>query len=187
MSADLIVEDGTGIVGADSYNSVADIDEYCLNLGYTDWPQPPEDGSEDPNLEKKKAHARRATIYLDSVYGIKVNGVKKESNQGLIFPRVGATNYQGVPIPEDTVPLVYKNAQCEVALLSYKGVALTSDVSGGPQLKRKRIEGAIDKEWFEGSEYTTPVFGWLDTILTPLFGPTTDPNALQFAALERAS
>lgn len=35
----LIVEDGTGVPDADSYNSIAELDAYMAKFGYTDWPE----------------------------------------------------------------------------------------------------------------------------------------------------
>lgn len=38
MSMDLVVEDGSGIPGADSYNSISELDAYMQKFGYDLWP-----------------------------------------------------------------------------------------------------------------------------------------------------
>lgn len=38
MSTELVVEDGSGIPGADSYNSIAELDAYMQKFDYASWP-----------------------------------------------------------------------------------------------------------------------------------------------------
>ena len=185
----LIVEDGNGVVGAESYVTVAEADAYHLKMGNDQWPQPPastpEDPTpEDPNLSKKEASLRRGAIYLDSYTVTRgVPGTKLNPKQGLLFPLVGAVDIFGNPI--DGVPDIYKNAQNEVALLSYTGVQLAATVTAGPLLKRKKVD-VLEKEWFEGSYSQAPIFGWLDNMLAGLFGMPVDDNELVIAQVQRS-
>ena len=181
--AELIVEDGTGKPGAESYVTVNEADAYHAKMGNSDWPQ--YDGQdEDPDLAKKQASLRKSAVFLDSYVLPKVNGVKKNPDQGLLFPRVGATDYSGAPIDADSVPESYKNAQCEAALSVFTGQQLTPESQAGPLLKRKKTD-VLEKEWFEGSYSQKPVFGWLDSILAGLFGPATSNNGLRVIPIGR--
>ncbi len=146
--ADLIVEDGTGKAGAESYNTVAELDAYHLRMGNAGWPQPGADP--DPDLAKKEAAARRAAVFLDSRALLRVNGSKKNPDQGLLFPQAGATDFSGRSLDPDSVPALYKSAHCEAALLAFTGVQLAPEVPAGPLLKSKTVD-VIGKEWFEGS------------------------------------
>lgn len=186
----LIIENGSGVVGAESYNSVAEADAYHLKMGNEAWPQPPtptpdDPAPEDPNLAKKEAMLRRGAVYLDAYALPRVNGTKKRQDQGLLFPLVNATDFYGNPIDPDSIPTVYKDAQAQVALYSYSGVDLAPNVPAGPLLKRKKTD-VLEKEWFEGSYDQSPVFGWLDLMLTSLFGPPEEDDDMRIARIARA-
>lgn len=172
---ELIVEDGSGVPGADSYVTIEEANLYHKKMGNTDW-----ESSTDPS-----AMLRRAAKYLDGTYRNRIAGTSKTSDQGLLFPMVGAFYVDGTEVDPDSVPQVYKDAQCEVALLAAQGVSLTTEVTSGPRLKRKKID-VLEKEWFEDSYTSRPVFGWLDTILSPLFLPLGDDQTLQIGRIARA-
>lgn len=185
----LIVEDGTGVIGAESYVSVAEADLYMVAFGYDEWPQPPDltPPEPDPNLAKKEAMLRRGALYIDGVYGIRSVGYRKNSNQGLLFPQLGAFYWNGTPVDSDSVPDVYKKAQMEASRLAYAGVALTVSIGAGElELKRKKVD-VIEKEWFEPTSTSVyGTFGWLDALLVSLFGPPLEDGSLSIARLVRA-
>lgn len=187
----LIVEDGTGIVGAQSYTTVAQADTYHLLMGNEGWPQPPapttEDPTpEDPNSSKKEAALRRGTIYLDAMYGPRVLGTRKNAEQGLLFPQIGLTYYDGRPIAENSVPVVWQNAAIEVALLAFTGVQLALTVAAGEQeLVSKKID-VLEWQWAQGSRKKIADFGWLDVMLSSLFGPPTDEDGMLFGRIVRS-
>lgn len=180
----LIVEDGSGVVGAESYNSVAELDEYHLKMGNDDWPQPPETG-DDPNLAKKEAMARRSTVFLDARYGTLAGGIKTNPDQGLLFPRTGFITALGIEIGPNEIPKEYKNAQAEAALYAYTGLSFYTNVTGGQQLKRKKID-VLEKEWFENSQDTDPEFGWLDLLMQNLFGAIPGASTMTYLRVARA-
>jgi|GEM_PF-320633 len=181
--ADFIVEDGSGLEGAESYVTVAEADAYHLKMGNATWPQPGE-SADDSVLPRKEAALRKSALFLDAYALPKVTGEKKNPAQGLLFPRVGAVDYSGTPIDGDTVPVSYKNAQCEAALLVLSGVQLTTEAQAGPLLKRKKTD-VLEKEWFEGSYGQKPVFGWLDSLLSGLFGPAMGSSTLAVVRIAR--
>ena len=167
--ADFIVEDGSGVIGAESYVTVAEADAYHVKMGNAGWPQP-ESGADGSVQARKEAALRKAAVFLDAYVLHKANGEKKNPGQGLLFPRTGAVDYSGSPVDGNSVPAFYLKAQCEVALLAISGVRLTVEEAAGPLLKRTKTD-VLEKEWFEGGYGKKPVFGWLDSLLSGLFGP----------------
>ncbi len=171
----LIVEDGSGLPGADSYLSLAEADACHARLGNTDWPAPPvptddDPDPEDPHAARKAACLRRAALFLDGRAAARVSGAPKNAGQGLLFPRAGAVDFQGRPLDGGSVPALYKSAAAEAALLAYSGAALAPEVPAGPLVRRRRTD-ALETEWVAESYGKQPVFGWLDLLLAPLFGP----------------
>lgn len=96
----LIVEDGTGTPGAQSYVSVAVADGYHSDFGNADW--------ENYGETEKENALRNATRYLDAVYDYL--GEKKFYNQPLKWPRYGYADYEPWPVANLVA------ACCELAL-----------------------------------------------------------------------
>lgn len=174
---ELVIEDGNGVADADTYVSLEEADLYHEKMGNEEW-------TVNKDAVKKASCLRRAAKYLDGYYGVRASGLPKDPDQGLEFPRICCYYVNGTPVDPDSVPTVYKDAQCEVALLALKGVSLTAYDDGGPHLKRRKID-ALEKEWFESSYGRRPIFGWIDTILAGLF-PIVDDDALQIGRAARA-
>lgn len=204
----LIVEDGTGLTAADSYNSIEELDAYMLRFGYSDWPvseetpepepepEITEEGSESGSgseldteqqaiLQKKEAAARRAAVYLDSKYAMRFSGVPVNPDQALAWPRYDAVDYYGRSIPANIVPNAIKQAHAEVARLAYNNTQLVAETMAGPLLKRKKID-VLEWEYDIDSYTNDPVFGWIDHILLPLLGPAEQIGALDVIGLERS-
>lgn len=165
----LIVEDGTGMADADSYVGVEEANLYNANMGNTAW-------ATITDEQQKETMLRRAALWLDGKYGPRLlSGHKKKPEQGLLFPIVGGFYVDGYPIDANSVPREYKFAQIEAALVLAQGGHLATNITGGPLLKRKKID-VLEKEWFEGSYGLQPDFGIINILLTSLFGesPTED-------------
>lgn len=103
----LIVEDGTGLLDADSYVTLADFKAWCSNRGYR-W-----EDSEDFEIE---AQLRLATGWIDTYNRYK--GLRMSAAQTLEFPRTGLVDWSGHTITG--VPHRVKQACCELA---YKGLS----------------------------------------------------------------
>jgi hypothetical protein len=98
----LIVEDGTGKVDAESYESVANYTTYCaargLDLG----------AATDAD---KEADLRKGTAFLDGYF--RLRGIRGSATQALEFPRAAGTlDRDGYEITG--VPLAIKHAACEM-------------------------------------------------------------------------
>ncbi len=96
----LIVEDGTGTAGAQSYASVAVADTYHADFGNESW--------DNYGEQEKEIALREATRYIDAVY--EFVGEKKFYNQPLQWPRYGYADYEPWPVPNLVA------ACCELAL-----------------------------------------------------------------------
>lgn len=93
----LIVEDGSGVSGAESYTSVADADTYHTNHGDpTTW-----DGASDA---VKETALRMATLYVDLTYGSSFTGRKADADYSLEWPRTNVQDQNGYAVDADFIP-----------------------------------------------------------------------------------
>lgn len=180
---ELVVEDGTGIANADSYNSIAELDAYMVRFGYEDWPA--SDEGDEGTLAKKEAAARKAARYIDTKYALRFSGQPSSPEQGLAWPRVHAIDYYGRELASDIVPPAIKSAHAEVSRLVFTGIDLAPQTAAGPLLKRKKID-TLEWEYDINSYTDAPVFGWVDQVLLPLLGPAEQVGALDVMGIERA-
>ena len=138
----LVVEDGTGVVGANSYVAVADATTYHADRGNAAWA-----ASTSP---LQSAALSRASAAIDGIYGGRWPGTRGRTDtsglswplagpqQGLDWPRAYAWDRDGYPLTG--VPTEVKNATCEAALveldspgaLSKKGEAGLKSLTVGP-------------------------------------------------------
>lgn len=109
----LIVEDGTGKVDAESYLSVADCDTYHTAQGNSGW---------TGTSGAKEIALRKATDYVDRLYGGTFLGTRKTTTQRLYWPRYDAW-VDDVLVDSATIPRQLKEATAELAL-----AALTEDL-----------------------------------------------------------
>lgn len=94
--ATLIIEDGTGIENANSYSTLAFVDEYHLCRGNTDWTS--------ATLQARTEAIIKGTDYLDSHFRYKSTKLTEE--QGLKFPRV---DYDFIPIEMKKAVALYSS------------------------------------------------------------------------------
>jgi hypothetical protein len=117
----LVVEDGTGIAGADSYASLAGAAAY--------WAARPQDANAarwtaatDPNRE---GALREATAYLDATWGALFPGSRKTAAQGRLWPRVERTALD--PDDYDTIAdLLAAQAETDRPLVGADGLQLAA-------------------------------------------------------------
>lgn len=119
---DLIVETGAGSPGADSYNTVEELDTYHSKMGNTAWAATP--------TATKEARARRAAFTLDGDYEGRLAGDRVLPTQARAFPRYnckfrdGSGTYfgpggligYGAYLPANVVPDVWKQAHAALSL-----------------------------------------------------------------------
>jgi hypothetical protein len=125
----LIVEDGTGIQGAESYATVAYVTAYWAartnDSNATIWAALNDDG-------KKEGSLRAATSYLDATWGVMYKGKRRGWVQGLLWPRSGALDNDGYELP--ALPDELKRAVAELAVRASAG-PLAPDVAHGDAVK----------------------------------------------------
>ena len=110
----LIVEDGTGVVGAESYATEAQATAYFSNRGVTTWTA----------VANKEAALRKATDYMVQNYRLAWKGCRVDPEQALDWPRFEcyvsghrsgkfSSDYL---VPSNVVPNEVRNACIELAL-----------------------------------------------------------------------
>lgn len=103
------VETGTGIAGANAYDSVANIDTHHADRGTTNW-------TDFTTVEKEQAIVR-ASDYIDKRFGRRFVGVRATKGQGLEWPRLSAFDQDGFLLSAiDAVPRQLLKAIAEYAL-----------------------------------------------------------------------
>lgn len=163
MSVTITVEDGSIILGANSFVSLVDWKLHAdqrarvYTAVYGD--------------EALKAALVKMGDYLNSLpwkgvktgrdnpmswprYGTEVGG--SIWNQ-LVYPAsewVGVLDADGFYIPTDEVPAEVVNAHCEGAWLILTGKDMEPALARGGQVKRKKVD-VIETEWFAGAPPTT--------------------------------
>ena len=121
----LIVEDGTGIINADSYVSASEFGTYADDngLSYADF--------SDDEIEQA---IRRGTRYIDGNYASRWPGSKTYGrDQRLAWPRENVLDSDGSEIPDNEIPWDLKAATIEAShreLIEPGG--LVPDAGGAP-------------------------------------------------------
>lgn len=185
----LIVEDGTGILGAESYVSAASAVAYWSARGYA------VALTADASVESA---LRRATMFLDATYRGRYPGYRTFGRvQGLEWPRVGAftltpdngrsdawltfgpesyTNSeytQGYDyIPANQVPREIIAATCEAALREVTELgSLAPDLERGGAITMLKA-GSVEVQYGSAASATTS-FQTIDLVLASLLLPSS--------------
>ena len=136
------VEDGTGVVGANSYVSVAYADEFFSDRGNSEW-----QGTD----AVKQSLLIEATDYIEMVYGRRFIGEMADTAQALSWPRSGTDDYLDSAYAADEIPTVLKRACCRYALQSLISGPLAPtpvvDETGLPVVTTRKAVGPIEKEF----------------------------------------
>lgn len=165
----LVVENGTGLAGAESYVSVADANAYHFARGQEAW--------SDGSTAEKESALRRATTFIDGRYGGRFSGTRANGRvQALLWPRSGATDVEGWAIEGLPLELVRATAEAALRELASPGslspdIAVTS--AGGAVIRTKVVAGPVEEEIeYEKGTVTTgttrPLVQILDDVLAPL-------------------
>lgn len=107
MAFTFLVEDGTGVPGANSYVSIADADNLLqTNIhASSEWMA--------LSLANKQALLMNASRYLDD--RTRWNGTRVSETSGLRWPRTGVSDRDGFLIPANTIPTQLRFATAEMA------------------------------------------------------------------------
>ena len=103
------VEDGSGIEGANAYDSVANIDTHHADRGMTTWT--------DFTTPEKEVAIVRATDFIDKRFGGRFVGIRQTKRQGLEWPRLSAFDKDGFLLHDvDAIPRQLLKAVAEYAV-----------------------------------------------------------------------
>ena len=143
----LIIENGSLVANANSYVTVGEVRAYAAARAST---IPAAGGPGDGAIE---AAAVRACDFIESMRG-EFQGVKvAPATQSLQFPREGVS-FEGYDLPDDAIPLILKNAQCQLAIEAVNGLDLMP-TGDGRKVIRKKVD-VLETEWAAGTE-TNPL------------------------------
>lgn len=172
MVATFTVEDGTGVVGANSYLSIANADQYHFDIGTAaaSW-----DGKTD---SVKQQALRDATRYLDTQYGVQWKGSRTDRVNVLDWPRSFVLDTDGFEVESNVVPQGLKDATAEAALRSLDATqnptGLTPDLVGEGViiLKREKADKFEEETEYQGGLNQYVRFTVIDQLLHDLIDPT---------------
>jgi hypothetical protein len=154
----LTVETGNGVVGADSYVTLASFKTHCDNWGY-DYSSTP-----DAMLEQK---LRLAADFIDTNFRFK--GVRLTVAQEREFPRSGCTDWSGYDVTG--VPSKVAKAQIELA---FKAIteSLYTDLDRGGQVTSESV-GPISVSYSDGAP-VGKVYRFAESLLKQYLRSTSD-------------
>jgi hypothetical protein len=150
----LIVEDGTGVEGANSYADIVTIDAYHTALGATTWT------GDDTAKEQAVIRAMR---WLESNNFV---GVKGAYTNALEWPRNDAYSRNGYLIPDNEIPTSLKESLAEAALIELVTPNSLSPTITGRNVKKK-VVGPLETEYFQSAS-STAIYSTIEARLMPL-------------------
>lgn len=157
----LQIENGSGRADAESFVSTTEISDWASarNLPFP------------TNETDREVAARKAADYLCNGARFKRwRGTPLSPLQALPYPRVGVVTYDDRVLPDGTIPLSLKKAQCALAVLSAAGVDLQpSFKQGGAMLVSSSI-GPISKTYAQSTKSNPYSPFPAETLLTEVIG-----------------
>ena len=164
----LTVEDGTGLLTADSYLSVANTDTYHTAHGDPlNW--------EQQETTRKEEALRQATRYLDIVYRTYWKGRRLSRDQSLAWPRTDVVDEDSFGLDSDELPAALLDACAELAIRDITETnGLLPDISTSRNIveEKKKIEGLEKITKYQGSRPTIPRFRIVEHLLTGILRST---------------
>ncbi|MEW6658776.1 MAG: DnaT-like ssDNA-binding protein [Thermodesulfobacteriota bacterium] len=151
----IIIEDGSGVTGANSYVSVASATAYLNSKGLTTW------GTSTTTA--KEVSLNQATLYMEL---LPWKGAKALQTYPLAWPRRGMLDRDGYSVLSDTIPQSVKYAQIELAYRYKAGKNPLADISSGDGYVTKESVGPIEIDHSLGYS-TSDKFPEIDRLLEP--------------------
>ncbi len=147
----LTVEDGTGLVGADAYISVANADTYFLASANSTWAA--------ATIPAKEVAIVKATRYMEKRFGTKWKGLIASSEQALGWPRRYVYDERGTELV-DQVPVQIARACAEYAVQALVNPLIPETVypiADGAPVPFGRISRKVEKVGpiYEETYYST--------------------------------
>lgn len=133
--ATIVIEDGSGVAGANSYVTEAELLAYAVDRDVT--------LSGTPSVLLIKA--------MDYLEQQNFKGEKNSNTQPLVWPRYGVW-IDGFAIDSDTIPQLLKDAQIEAAISIDGSNDPLADI--GREVKKQKLEG-LEIEYMDGARQKT--------------------------------
>ena len=170
----MIVENGDGLAGADSYVTIDFADDYFSARGVSGW--------ESFDTVKKEQSLIRATDYIDNIF--QWYGKKLVPEQSLRFPRENLRDYEGNEV--SGIPTCLKQAVCDAAMMLANGTELFQTQNENGDVVSETITTLSFT--YSKSEKTTTSKTLYDSINTKLRGlfRDTSSNRVVSGKVERA-
>lgn len=167
-----IVEDGTGVDGANSYVSLEYANEYFTLRNRTEWT-----GTD----AVKQGYLISATDYIEAIFGRRFIGEMTDMSQPLSWPRTNTDEYLETAYAEDEIPDVLKRACCEYAYQIIVGGELLPtpavDASGFSVVTTREAVGPIETEYrvagSSGRPMTVRSYPKADSLMAGLLLPSS--------------
>ncbi len=143
----LIVEDGSIVAGADSYNSLVEITAYNTNyVNDSAWT--------NATTAEQEVAARQATQFVDSCFGSQWIGVLSDNDQSLDWPRSGAVGTDGRTYDDDVIPLVLKDSISKLSITAISEELSPDQDNPGTIKKTKDVVAVLSTEieYFSASQ-----------------------------------
>ena len=152
----MIVENGTGLVDANSYASLEEALAYWTDRGGTAWT-----GAND---SARSVALIKASAYLDGRYSARYIGrYPVDPYQGLLWPRSDAVD--GKDYPVTGVPKALKVATFEAAIL-FLTTDLNAPIARGGAVKKVKV-GPVEKEFTDAAPGETE-YPAIDNAIQPI-------------------
>ena len=151
----LTIEDGSGVVGANSYIDVAAARSYAVARGLA---LPAADGDVEALLIK-------AMDFIEAYRG-DFQGLKTAATNSLQWPRTGVT-LDGYPLAEDAIPQVLKDAQAQLAVDAQNVDLMPTGT--GREVVMERVDVVQVQYTESGNTNPQPIFTKAEALLKPLF------------------
>ena len=163
----IIVEDGSVVEGANSYNSLEQADEYFSVRNVTSW------------ADMDQAAKEAALIYgAEALDASRIwNGTPVTNSQSLAWPRFGVVDSAGRLIPSNVIPVNIMHSQLELALMHNENALNVVVRESGI----KKIQaGRLVKEFYQGGSQTTfsTQFAYLNRLLFGLGDPVDEVEGM---------
>lgn len=156
----LVVEDGTGVPGANTYVSLADAIAYALARGVT---LPADETAASVLLIK-------SMDYIEA-FRSRFQGSKTSGTQPLQWPR-RCVEIDGADFPDDAIPAELIGAECQCVMEIFAGTDLQAN-TGGQTVKMEKVD-VIETEYMTASDMGSAVgmavvYPKIDALLDVLF------------------
>lgn len=158
MAIQIIVEDGTLVANANSYDELANIRTFASNRGVT---LPVDD-------DELAVMVLKAMDYIEA-QACRFQGSLVSSSQALQWPR-NEVVLNGDYIPNTLIPNSLKNALAQLVVVQNQGFEIQPNFSPQDYVKKEKV-GPIETEYSDPLKVgIMPTFTAVEAFLAPLFG-----------------